>query len=219
MWEEEDGQTATLSRSWEWCYTLVVVHSSLKSKQRKKKQNILLTVKNKRQLCREKWAFKKKNKNNKKHWRCWENLSCEWGISLHNLTFSYKCMFLCSPSLTVQQNRASNYPFREKVFIFVVVNTQCQAGLPQEKSSTAQQVMRFMLPAAATALCLETNTERIGHLQWEAIANTANQAKKLNKKKKKKKSHFRRQNFPEYGLNDKWSWQVQWKKTHYSLSD
>lgn len=56
----------------------------------------------------------------KKHWRRWENVSCEWGIFLHNLTFSYKCMFLCSPSLTVQQNRASNYAFREKVLYLLL---------------------------------------------------------------------------------------------------
>lgn len=90
-------------------------------------------------------------------------------------------MFFFSLSLTVQHNSASNCSQFVKAFIFVVVNTQCQAGLLQEKSSTAQQVMRFMFPAAATALCLEINRERIGWLQWKAIANIADQAKKLNR--------------------------------------
>lgn len=66
-----------------------------------------------------------------------------------------------------------------KAFIFVFVSTRCQAGLLPEKSSTAQQVMRFMFPAATTALCLEINREITGWLQREAIANVADQAKKL----------------------------------------
>lgn len=49
----------------------------------------------------------------------------------------------------------------------------------QEKSFTAQQVMRFMFSAAKTALCLEINRERAGWLKQEAIANVAYQTKKL----------------------------------------
>lgn len=59
------------------------------------------------------------------------------------------------------------------------MNTQCQAGLLQENSSTAQQVMCFTFPAAATALCLEINRERTWCLEQVAVANIAAHAKKL----------------------------------------
>lgn len=76
------------------------------------------------------------------------------------LNTNLKQIFFCFITLTVQHNRTSHCSQFMKAFIFVVVTTQCQTGLLQEKSSTAQQVMRFMFPPAEPTLCLGINREK-----------------------------------------------------------
>lgn len=93
----------------------------------------------------------------KKHWRRWENVSCEWGIFLHNLTFSYKCMFLCSPSLTVQQNRASNYAFREKVLYLLLW------------TPSVRQVFCRKNPPLHSKWCVSCSQQQQRHFVWKQI--------------------------------------------------
>lgn len=141
-----------------------------------KKNNHTSDCKNTRQLCHERWAIKKtvdmslpeEDSQRKCLWNSWEVILFK-NLFQINSCFSALCRWL--RSTIVLQTVASSW----KLLLFVVMNTQSQAGLLQEKSSTAQQVMRFMFPAAATPHCLEINRERIGWSKWKAIANITDQ--------------------------------------------
>lgn len=65
---------------------------------------------------------------------------------------------LCSPSLTVQQNRASNYAFREKVFLYLLLWTP-----------SVRQVFCRKNPPLHSKWCVSCSQQKQQHFVWKQI--------------------------------------------------